>query len=106
MANPKKILELIKIRRPSTTHSNHIGAKIDELVELIGLYDTLFLVMQRNQEESTNTLNADINYSGQIIADDLLVIAQILNDNLREELKNVLQFIIEQEDLINGGENE
>lgn len=94
--NIQRIHNLMRHYRPQPSKETGLSEKLQSLSNLIGLNNSLFEVMDRNFQEYMTSKDADLIYAKQCIHFDLMIIAQLLNDNLEREFDQFSTFLLEQ----------
>ncbi|MCW9698773.1 MULTISPECIES: hypothetical protein [unclassified Avibacterium] len=92
----KRINNLMRHYRPQPSKERRLSEKLQALSNLIGLNNSLFEVMDRNFQEYMTSKDDDLIYAKQCIHFDLMIIAQLLNDNLEREFDQFSTFLLEQ----------
>ncbi|MFU2060100.1 hypothetical protein ACLSZY_10870 [Avibacterium volantium] len=92
----QRIKNLMRHYRPQPNKETGLSEKLQALSNLIGLNNSLFEVMDRNFQEYMTSKDKELIYAKQCIHFDLMIIAQLLNDNLEREFDQFSTFLLEQ----------
>ncbi|MFU2060094.1 hypothetical protein ACLSZY_10840 [Avibacterium volantium] len=92
----QRINNLMRHYRPRPSEETNLADKLQALEGLIGLNNSLFEVMDRNFQEYMTSKDKELIYAKQCIHFDLMIIAQLLNDNLEREFDQFSTFLLEQ----------
>ncbi|MCW9698150.1 hypothetical protein [Avibacterium sp. 20-129] len=94
--NIQRINNLMRHYRPRPSEETTLERKIEALSNLINLNNSLFEVMDRNFQDYCASKDDEVVYAKQGIHFDLMIIAQLLNDNLEREFDQFSTFLLEQ----------